>query len=413
MRRAYRYRLAILFAFAWSIAACSRTPAPAAPAVTATQVAAPTVAAPTAAAPTATDVPAPSATPAAPTPEPTAPPATVAPQAPLPEPGAVDALLATLHNGAPFRGTVLVARNGEILLAQGYGLADAAQGIANATETRFRLGSLTKPITAVAVLLLQEAGLLDVQAPVCTYLPDCPAAWQPITLHHLLSHTSGIPELTRFPDFEPTKARPSTPAETLARFAGRPLDFAPGTAWDYSNSNYIVLGNVIEAVTGQPYADVIQERIFAPLGMDDSGYDTGHEGLAVGYRPDGSEADFIHMSIPFAAGGLYSTVEDLYKLDRALAEGSLLPPHARDLMFTPVAPIPGEMPGMGYGYGWVIEEGPAGKVIGHNGNIEGFSTGLRRAVDEDLLVIALSNEERRNPNAALQGLADLFLAAGE
>ncbi|MCC6169785.1 MAG: beta-lactamase family protein [Caldilineaceae bacterium] len=322
---------------------------------------------------------------------------------------AIDALLATVYDGAPFRGAVLVAHRGAVILRRGYGQADSAAGIANTPQTRFRLGSLTKPITALAILKLQAAGRLDGTQPVCAYLAACPPGWAEITLHHLLSHTSGIPDFTRFADFPSTTGQATTPLETIARFADRPLDFAPGARWEYSNSNYIVLGVVIEQVMGQPYAAALQELLFAPLGMDDSGYDTMESGLAVGYLPDGSEAAFLHMSIPFAAGGLYAGVEDLYTLDRALMGEDLLPRDLRDQMWTAHASIPGPGPAQGYGYGWVVSEGPQGKVVGHNGSIEGFSAGLRHYLGPDLLIVALSNEERRDPNRVLDGIAAIML----
>jgi CubicO group peptidase (beta-lactamase class C family) len=345
-----------------------------------------------------------------PTPAATPPPAeTAAPEVAMPEAAAIDAFLATAFDGAPFRGAVLAARAGEMILRRGYGLADAEQNIANGPETRFRLGSVTKPITALAVLTLVAADKLDVQQPVCVYLTDCPSAWQPITLHHLLSHTSGIPDLTRFANYEATKAQPSTPSETLARFSGRPLDFAPGTAWDYSNSNYIVLGAIIEQVTGQSYADYVQTAIFDPLGMASSGYDYNLDTLAVGYRPDGTRADFLDMSIPFAAGALYSTVDDLYTLDRGLVAGTLLPAEIQAGLFTPHATIPDRARTLGYGYGWIVEEGPQGTVLWHSGSIEGFSAGLARYVEPDVVIVVLSNEEQRNPQPVIDGIAAILI----
>jgi CubicO group peptidase (beta-lactamase class C family) len=228
-----------------------------------------------------------------------------------------------------------------------------------------------------------------------------------------LSHSSGIPDFTEFPDFVETKGQPSTPRETLARFAERPLDFAPGEQWRYSNSNYIVLGLIIEQVTGKPYEAVVQEQIFAPLDMTGSGYDHNLDSLAVGYLPTGAPAGFVDMSIPYAAGGLYSTVEDLFRLDRALVDGTLLTPQLRAGMFSVQAPFgPNEPPG-GYGYGWVVEESPAGKVVWHNGSIEGFSAGIWRAVEEDLLIVVLSNEEQRSPLAVVEGVARLLTEAVE
>lgn len=322
---------------------------------------------------------------------------------------AIDTLLATIYDGAPLRGAVLVARQGEVIARAGYGSADSAAGTANTPQTRFRLGSITKPITALAVLKLQAEGLVDVAAPVCAYLSECPAAWAEVTLHHLLSHTSGIPDYTRFPDFASTTHQAATPAELLARFADHPLDFAPGSGWDYSNSNYIVLGMVIEQETGQPYAAYLQEAIFAPLGMGSSGYDLMDGSTAPGYLPDGSAAANIHMSIPYAAGGLVSTVEDMAILVRALVEDELLSADLREQMWTAHAAIPGPGPAQGYGYGWIIEESPQGKVVGHNGSIEGFSAGLRYYLEPDVLIVVLSNEERRDPNRALDGVASIVL----
>ena len=377
----------------WLLAACSS------PAATPTATAIPP----------ATVAPTPAATPTAPPPTPAPAAAPVQSESAGPAAAAIEVFLATAFDGAPFRGAVLAARQGQVMMRRGYGLADAEQGIANEPETRFRLGSVTKPITALAVLTLQAGGKLDVQQSVCAYLSDCPAAWQPITLHHLLSHTSGIPDLTRFADFEATKGQPSTPAQTIARFADRPLDFAPGARWDYSNSNYIVLGAVIEQVTGQSYADYVQVAIFDPLGMASSGYDHNLATLAVGYRPDGTRADFIDMSIPFAAGALYSTVDDLYTLDRALVAGALLPTALQAALFTQYAPIPDRTRTLGYGYGWIIEQQPQGTVIWHNGSIEGFSAGLARYVTPDLVIVVLSNEEQRNPQTVIDGIAAILL----
>lgn len=377
----------------WLLAACSR------PAATPTATAIPP----------ATVAPVPAATPTVSPPALAAAAATALPAIDTPDAAAIEALLATAFDGAPFRGAVLVARQGQVMLRRGYGLADAEQGIANGPETRFRLGSVTKPITALAVLTLQAAGKLDVQQSVCAYLLGCPAAWQPITLHHLLSHTAGIPDLTRFADFEATKGQPSTPAQTIARFAERPLDFAPGARWDYSNSNYIVLGAVIEQVTGRSYADYVEAAIFAPLGMASSGYDHNLDALAVGYRPDGTRADFIDMSIPYAAGALYATVDDLYTLDRALVAGALLPAELQAALFTPYAAIPDRARDLGYGYGWIIEQQPQGTVLRHNGSIEGFSAGLARYVTPDLVIVVLSNEEQRNPQTVIDGIAAILL----
>ncbi len=379
----------------------------------------PVAAAPT---PTASPGPAPAVQPAAAAtrvPAPAAPPAptSVLPapaveEAPAPQDGLaaeLDAYVRSLAAAGDFSGAVLVAGRDGVVLSQGYGLADREEGRPNTPTTRFRLGSLTKQLTAMAVLVLQQQGRLDVGDPICSYLPDCPAAWQPITIHHLLTHTSGIPDLTRFPDFQATKQTPSPPGATIARFAGRPLAFQPGTQWDYSNSNYIVLGAIVERAAGQPYAEFMRQAIFEPLGMRDSGYETGQSGLAVGYaNRSGPRAEAIDMSIPYAAGALYSTVEDLYRWDRALAASRLVPAALQDQMFTAHAAIPGPG-GAGYGYGWEIGQEAGHPYQAHAGGIEGFSSFIVRYPDDQVTVIVLGNQQDVNPRAIALSIAEAIL----
>lgn len=304
----------------------------------------------------------------------------------------IDAYLNERVDDENFSGAVLVARNGQILLSEGYGLADRERNIPNTSQTKFRIGSVTKQFTAMAVLILQNQGKLDVQDRVCEYMSECPADWESITLHHLLTHMSGIPDLTEFPDYGATRATPSPPEQTIARFRDRPLNFAPGTEWRYSNSNYIVLGTIIEQVSGQSYESFLQEQIFGPLQMTSTGYDHNRSDLAVGYKNAQAKADFIHMSIPYAAGGLYSTVEDLYRWDQALYTEQLVPQALLDEMFTPYAGIPG--PGdRAYGYGWVIGTEHGRRIQSHAGGIEGFSAVIARYPDDAVTIIVLSNQQ--------------------
>jgi CubicO group peptidase (beta-lactamase class C family) len=183
----------------------------------------------------------------------------------------IDKLLDSLTESDDFTGAVLVARNGEILLSKGYGPADQDKNLPNTPHTKFRLGSITKQFTAMAVLILQAQGKLNVQDPACLYISECPAAWKDITIHHLLTHTSGITNFTNFPDYQATKATPSSPEQTIARFKDKPLDFSPGERWSYSNSGYIVLGYIIEDVSGLSYEAFLQQNIFEPLQMKDTG----------------------------------------------------------------------------------------------------------------------------------------------
>jgi CubicO group peptidase (beta-lactamase class C family) len=232
----------------------------------------------------------------------------------------IDTYVNGLVDDGTFSGSVLVAQNGEVVLTEGYGLADREQNRPNTPQTKFRLASITKQFTAMAVLILQEQGKLHVQDPICQYLSLCPAAWEAITIHHLLTHTSGIPSFTSFPDYVTSRATPSSPGQTFGRFKDMPLDFQPGEKWSYSNSGYIVLGLIIEQASGKSYEEFLHHNIFVPLQMNNSGYDHNDGSLAIGYSGGIGQwrtAPYIDMSIPYAAGGLYATVEDMYRWDQA------------------------------------------------------------------------------------------------
>jgi len=287
-----------------------------------------------------------------------------------------------------FMGSVLVARGNVTLLAKGYGDADIQRHVPNSPHTKFRLGSVTKQFTAAAILLLQERGQLRVEDPVKKYLPDAPAAWDQITLFNLLTHTSGIPNFTSFPDYRDSESKPTTPAELVARFRDKPLDFAPGSEFRYSNSGYALLGYLIEKVSGRTYQQFLQQNIFNPLGMQDSGYDSNTqviENRAIGYHLDANQrpapAGYIDMTIPYAAGGLYSTVEDLLRWDRGLYGGKLLSAASLEQMTTPYKDR----------YAFGLEVGTEWPVIGHNGGIEGFNTSVLYARSEKVAVIVLAN----------------------
>ena len=251
-----------------------------------------------------------------------------------------------------FSGTILLARKGAPIVARGYGPANAEWSIPNTPRTKFRLGSITKQFTSMAVMQLQQQGKLKVQDPICQYLTPCPDAWKPITIHHLLTHTSGIPSYTNSPSYMTTMMVPKTVDQMVAGFRDLPLEFEPGAQFKYNNSGYFLLGVLLEKVTGQPYERVLGDQIFTPLGMQDSGYDSPTRILplrASGYSRQGSEstnAPYLDMVQPFAAGALYSTVEDLLKWDQALYTDKLLPSAARTEMFTPFKG--------NYAYGWQV-----------------------------------------------------------
>src|SRR6266478_3662313 len=229
-----------------------------------------------------------------------------------------------------FMGSVLVARDGDVLLSKGYGSANLEWNIPNSPSTKFRLGSVTKQFTAACILLLEERGKLKVEDPVKKHMPDAPASWDKVTIYHLLTHTSGIPSFTGFPDYRSTEAIPSPAEKTVARFRDKPLEFEPGEKWSYSNSGYVLLGYLIERISGDRYEKFVRENIFTPLGMKDSGYDSNsavipHRAAGYVFRNNVFEnAGFVHMSVPQGAGALYSTTEDLLKWEEGLFGSKVL-----------------------------------------------------------------------------------------
>ena len=290
-----------------------------------------------------------------------------------------------------FSGSVLIAKNGKFLLSKGYGMANYEHDIPNTPKTKFRLGSITKQFTAMAIMQLQEKGLLNVNDPITKYIPGYPETGEKITIHNLLTHTSGIPNFTMFPDYRETVMLHSPIEKTIARFKDKPLEFTPGEKFNYSNSGYILLGYIVEKVSGKPYETYLKENIFQPLGMSNTGYDDHSpiiKNRASGYSIGTEElinAPYIDMSIPHAAGALYSTVEDLYLWDRALYIEKLVSKTSLNKMFTPFKE--------NYGYGWGITEAFKRKLISHGGGIEGFVTNIDRFVNDDVCIIVLSNNE--------------------
>ncbi len=186
----------------------------------------------------------------------------------------MEELIQSHVHDSTFMGSVLVARDAEIILNKGYGFANVEWQIPNAPATKFRLGSLTKQFTSASILLLAERGKLSLEDPVRKYLTDAPSTWDAITIFHLLTHTSGIFNYTALPDFAATMPLPLTPPQIIAKVRDRPLDFEPGSKMSYSNSGYIVLGLIIEKVSGDGYGSFVQKNLFDPIGMKDSGYDS-------------------------------------------------------------------------------------------------------------------------------------------
>jgi CubicO group peptidase (beta-lactamase class C family) len=317
-------------------------------------------------------------------------------------------------DGPPrFMGSVLVARGDEVLFSKGYGFANMEWKIPDSPSTKFRLGSVTKQFTAASILLLEERGKLKTDDPVKKYMPDAPAAWDSMTIFNVLTHTAGIPSFTEFPDYGPTEGLPTTPEKLVARFRDKPLEFQPGEKWKYSNSGYVLLGYLIEKITGSTYQKFLQDNIFTPLNMKDSGYDSNSAIIANranGYTPGRGgivNASYVHMSIPFSAGALYSTTEDLLRWEQGLFGGKVLSAASLGKMTTPFK--------NDYACGLTVHAAGGHKVIEHGGSINGFNTSVAYYPDEKLTVVVLSNLNGPTPGemspklaAAARGEAVLF-----
>lgn len=312
----------------------------------------------------------------------------------------IDELLNKYNQYGQFNGSALVAENGKVILKKGFGSANMEWNIPNKPDTKFRLGSISKQFTAFLIVKLAEEGKLKLDVPITTYLPDYPKAnGDKITIHHLLTHTSGIPNYTSAPNFFKDKSRnPYTPEEFVKTFWDLPLEFNPGEKFSYSNSGYFLLGYIIEKTTGKSYEQYLQETIFTPLKMVNSGYDHSDvilKNRAAGYEKRGKKivnSPYLDMSIPYAAGSLYSTVEDLYLWDQSLYTNQLLSSKSMESLFNSYIKA-----GKGfYGYGWFIEEannGTSGKVkaIQHGGGINGFNTIIYRIPSNKNLIVLLNN----------------------
>lgn len=313
----------------------------------------------------------------------------------------LDALLNKYTEYGQFNGSVLVADHGKIIYKKGFGMANMEWEIPNTPDTKHRLGSITKQFTSMLIMQLVAEGKLDLQATISKYLPDYSKVnGDKITIHQLLTHTSGTPNYTSFPDFFKKLSRdPYTPTEMMKLYADSTLTFTPGERFAYSNSGYITLGAIIEKVTGKPYEEVLQENIFDPLKMNSTGFDHHNKILkkrAAGYEMNRSNlenAPYIDMSTPYAAGSLYSTVEDLFLWDQALYTEKLLPKKYRDMLFEKYVSAFGQH----YGYGWSIGTMPIGntedkkEIIGHGGGINGFNTLITRMPQDKSSIILLNN----------------------
>ena len=325
-----------------------------------------------------------------------------------------EALLAPRFPADQAGATVLVMKEGKTLFAQGFGLANRELKVPNRPDLVYRIGSVTKQFTAAAVMTLVEEGKLSLDAAVGTYLPDLPEAWRPATVRQLLQHTSGIPSFTDGPEYA-AHMREELPGPALLKTLvwSRPMDFAPGTQWRYSNTGYHLLGLLVEKVSGQPYAAYLQARFFGPLGLTRTRYGTETDfipGMASGYAPGGKPAPYLSMTQPFAAGSLVSTAEDLARWTLALHAGKVVKPESLRLMTTPARTTDGkEHP---YGFGLSFRTSRGRRLVGHGGGINGFVCQVEADPEARTVAVVLCNTV--DPGVAPEFLTRrlLALAAG-
>jgi CubicO group peptidase (beta-lactamase class C family) len=321
--------------------------------------------------------------------------------------GRMDEVVRSFADKKQFMGTVLVAKGDQVLFSKGYGSANLEWDIPNTPNTKFRLGSVTKQFTAASILLMEEQGKLSIDDLVSKHIGDAPAAWSGITIRHVLSHTSGIPSFTGFPTYRELQKKPHTAEQLVALFRDKPLDFQPGEKWNYSNSGYVLLGYLVERISGQTYAEFLKQNVFNKLDMNDSGVDSNSAVIprrASGYSPAGmgiENAGYIHMSVPHGAGALYSTTEDLLRWERGLFGGRLLKPESVAKMTTVVK--------NDYALGVSVNANNGHKRISHGGGIEGFNTMLAYYPDDQVTVAVLGNLNGPAPDRIADMMGKLAL----
>ncbi len=309
--------------------------------------------------------------------------------------------------------SIAVVRDGEVVLAKGYGLANVELGVPATEDTVYQLASVTKTFTSAAVMLLEAEGKLSLDDRITDRLSGLPEAWKDVTVRHLLNHTSGIKSYTSVEDFHKAARKDFDRREILDLVATAPLEFAPGEKWSYSNTGYFLLGMLIEEVAGKPYGEFMAERVFGPLGMAHTRANDLRAvipGRAQGYEWDGKvlrNGEYVSPSQPFAAGMLVSSVADLVKWDAALANGTLLDGPTLERMWTPTRLNDGEE--AGYGLGWGTSKVNGHRRVSHGGGIPGFSTELARYPNDKLTVIVLTNADGGHAGAIARKVAGMFV----
>lgn len=306
-----------------------------------------------------------------------------------------DKLLSEQYKSNKTGATALISRNGQIIYKKAFGLANLEYNIPMQVDNVFRIGSITKQMTAVAILQLMEQGKVSLQDDITKFFPDYPTHGYKITVEQLLTHTSGIKSYTEMEDFDKKMSIEMKPLELIQYFKNQPMDFAPGTKWSYNNSAYFILGYIIEKISGKTYPQYIEEQFFKPLGMSNSLYGSDTKIIlnrAGGYDEDSTgiiNAPYLSMSLPYAAGSVQSTVEDLFKWHQAVHSYKLIKKETLEKAFTKFKLQDGKE--TNYGYGWFLETLQENPTIEHTGGINGFLTQSIYLPKQDVFVAVFSN----------------------
>lgn len=314
--------------------------------------------------------------------------------------------------------SIAVARGDRIVFAKAFGPADIELNVPLNADSVFRIGSVTKQITAAAVMRLVEQGKISLDATIQTYLPEFPEKQWPVTVRQLLAHTSGIWSYTDDDKFMGREtALELTPAELIATFKDKPLEFEPGTKYNYSNSGYYLLGSIVEKASGKPYATYVQEEFFGPLGLTRTRYESNSDivpGRAQGYTlKNGKIANdaAIGADVPGAAGSLLSTASDLVRWEISLSSGKIVTPESFTQMTTSALLADGKK--TNYGFGLEMNEWEGRQRIAHGGGIFGFTSMLLALPDDGLTIAVLSNSDTVSPGKVADSIARAAVGISE
>jgi len=318
----------------------------------------------------------------------------------------IDSLSQGLGDAHKFSGFVFVAQGDKVVYERAWGYANYATKALADRNTSFRIGSVTKQFTAVAILQLQDKGLLSVHDKVRKHLPKYPAVADKVTIHHLLTHTGGVPNFTNDRALMKRRGNETSVPDLLATFSAKKLDFEPGSKFSYSNSGYAVLGAIIEAVSKKSYHDYLRDHVFTPAGLTRTLYGDakGADNRAKGYREHNGKlapAKKFAMSMAYAAGGVRSTAADLWRWHKAIETDAILSAAARKQMYTPFK--------KNYAYGWAVRDVKGKRIIAHDGGIDGFSTSYLRLVTDDVTIVAWTNNPGQPAGAAARSVAQIVM----